>query len=623
MKIVNLYLEAFILVLFAWVLSFEIVNYGRLPFATLYWLFPLLLAGTLAWAAPGWLRVIKATDADDWRLLGPLLLIGTLLVLLMAVFFRQAFDDVGYLHQPMLDSLQPDRPISWKSWHIPYPDARVFFPVLSKTEAYDPLAIVLAKPFGLHPLTLYHNILPIFSTLAWLAVYVLLLDHLGIRGRRLWLALLGLLVLLGLDGAGNQSIGNLGPMRIWEGKVIMMSVLLPTALLLALRALDTPRRRDLPLLGLILLMAPFISRSALFLLPLLLGTLALSHLAMRRAVATPVVRSLPSWAPPGLLVVGVAVMGLVIIGLLIARLSAADWQAFRTQEDQSAWSNLAKFYYPNPWLLFRDLTLLSLVPLLALRGPLRFVLLGMTLLIGLICFVPPWDDWLFESLTDKAYWRLYHLLPMPLMFALLPVALTKRPSLDRPGLARLTGGVLLVAAMALGTTQPVLSSANRVEVKWPGEHRIYRREREAVAHFFPRLEGRHVLAAHRFSFALSLTHYDSVKLSFNRIFANANSAANHADHYLSRCHPSPRAVRAIRRFIIRGADRVVSRSCRREAWLALSIELGDLSLKRIDQFGDYSLYRVEQTERLKHLRARHRQERERRRAGRKPKTGAS
>lgn len=151
MKVLDLYLQVFLWVLGAWVVSFEIALYARLGFAELYWLFAALLglgAALFVWhGGSGVVGRVELSTGLAWLGFGLLLASGVL------IFNRPDLDDIGYLARPLLDSLTPRQPISQLGWEIPYPGFKLWISALAKNAAYDPLAIVLAHWLGGQPIT--------------------------------------------------------------------------------------------------------------------------------------------------------------------------------------------------------------------------------------------------------------------------------------------------------------------------------------------------------------------------------------------------------------------------------------------------------------------------------------
>jgi hypothetical protein len=152
--------------------------------------------------------------------------------------------------------------------------------------SYDALVGVVAKVLGVPAGTVaYLGVLPVATALSVLALWRLL------RAWRVpgaaWALSAALVFLLFDGGASYATPGNLFLTRLWQGKIILLCVLVPVLLVYALRYVENPTRRRLARLALGSLAAVGLSTTAIFLLPVIAlgGTAPLWRRAPRRAVA--------------------------------------------------------------------------------------------------------------------------------------------------------------------------------------------------------------------------------------------------------------------------------------------------------------------------------------------------
>jgi hypothetical protein len=134
--------------------------------------------------------------------------------------------------------------------------------------SYDPLVGVLARLAHVHAASVVYVWGPPVATfLSVLALWRLLAAW---RVRPLWLALsVALLFLLFDGGSGYAAPGNLFLIRLWQGKVILLCLMVPTLLLYALKYVERPTRRRAGWLFAGGVAAVGLSTTAMFLVPLL------------------------------------------------------------------------------------------------------------------------------------------------------------------------------------------------------------------------------------------------------------------------------------------------------------------------------------------------------------------
>jgi hypothetical protein len=142
--------------------------------------------------------------------------------------------------------------------------------------AYEPLLGTVAHVFSLRSGdVLYYLVPPLASILAVLSLWRLL---------RAWrvsapaLALSIALAFLLLDSPRNPELGSFFVGRIWQGKVLLLCVLVPLLLALAREHVEWPTRRSLALLGAAGIAAVGLSTTAIFLVPIAAGAALLGSL---------------------------------------------------------------------------------------------------------------------------------------------------------------------------------------------------------------------------------------------------------------------------------------------------------------------------------------------------------
>ncbi len=134
--------------------------------------------------------------------------------------------------------------------------------------SYDTLVGTVARFAHVHAASVvYIWVPPVVTFLSVLALWRLLRAW---RVRPLWLALSMALLFLLLDGgSGYASPGTLFLTRLWQGKVILLCLMVPTLLVYALRYVEHPTRRRAGWLFAGGVAAVGLSTTAMFLVPLI------------------------------------------------------------------------------------------------------------------------------------------------------------------------------------------------------------------------------------------------------------------------------------------------------------------------------------------------------------------
>lgn len=205
----------------------------------------------------------RAAGGDLGRWESPVVLAWTLALALLTLWIRRPNpDDLYYVNLsqwvathgdfPLRDTLFGDLRWPMTSWP----------PVAS----YDALAGTVAHVLGLPAGTIVYEVVPPLATAAAvLALWRLLRTW---RTPYLAWAFSAALVFLLLDGTSSYATpGNLFVTRMWQGKVILLCLVVPLALVHALRYVERPDRRGLGRLVVTGIAGVACSTTAMFLLP--------------------------------------------------------------------------------------------------------------------------------------------------------------------------------------------------------------------------------------------------------------------------------------------------------------------------------------------------------------------
>jgi|GEM_PF-6242758 len=483
-------LELAILIFGAWTLAYQLALATRAPVRLVAVPFLLLVIPAGAW----WRRSLEArvgvpapAAIGRWMVVaaGGLCLAPALLALFLArpdlddfSFFQRATAQLAHLEEPFfLDDRSHDIPLPPLSTH-------------HLLTAYEPLTALAAEALHLDPVLVYHNLAASAAGLAMGAIFLLLYRQVGLGWPAALLASATALVFHLLDGGPHRSYGHFGVVRLWHGKAILATVLLPVFLLLAWRFLATPSRRRLAMLAMAAVCGIGLSSSAIFMLPVLALALAFAHVATRQPATPGAWRAklLPAVA------LGLAVLPCLLLGAAIALdwlPRPADSRIWVESFPATWWSNLA-LVIGSPAALVRDLTLVLVLPRFALRRPYARMLPAISLALIVLVANPLLGPLWLTLIQAGGYWRFALLFPVTWCAGLLaPLCLPDRRHRLRPSLrASLAAAVLALVAIAFPGT--VFDRPTRWHGAWD-----YKFSRPSIAFArkaVPLLAGRHLLA---------------------------------------------------------------------------------------------------------------------------------
>ncbi|WP_377643998.1 DUF6077 domain-containing protein [Oryzobacter terrae] len=138
----------------------------------------------------------------------------------------------------------------------------------------------VARVAGVEAGTVTYVLVPPVATLLAVLALTLLVDE-----ARVPVAPAGLAAALGylwLGGASGFSVGNFFAVRLWQGKAMLASIVLPLVLAAGIRLVRHGTVRTHLLLGAAVVASVGVSNTAVFIVPVLLGGMALGALALRR-----------------------------------------------------------------------------------------------------------------------------------------------------------------------------------------------------------------------------------------------------------------------------------------------------------------------------------------------------
>ncbi|MEM7587158.1 MAG: DUF6077 domain-containing protein, partial [Acidobacteriota bacterium] len=480
----------------------------------------------------------------------------------------------------------------------PWPVLRL----LNENEAFEPFVVMASRLVGLDPLIGYHNAFAALSVFVWCAVLAGLLTH--FRVPRKWVAGAVLLsaCLLFLDGGTHRSFGNMTLIRLWQGKVVAWSIVLPLFVLLQLRFLARPQVSRWVLVVMAATVGVAFNRSMVVLLVVAGTALPIAYAvafgARRhrlRRVGLALAAPAPGW-----------ILGAIVLAL-VWRASPGDLSdALAGWPTSTTGAAVAFERIAGAWwtIVARDLLLVGVLPFMTLVQPLARLVAAFSGVAAFISYAPPIGGLLSMALGSSV-WRLYYVLPLPLCLALL--VLVMRPARGSVGAQSLGSRSLglwragrwgiagLIALLWASHLAPVLSPANQVEWKAPLATRFPAGAREFVRVAGPRLAGHRVLAPEPVAVALGLTHFDRVELIATRsgyAAADRRPVIFRAGRTLLECETKKLSLAALRELVAEGTELLVMAECEDGAFTAIEQALSDFHLQGTAAAGGYRLFEV-------------------------------
>ena len=422
-----------------WTLAYDIVLVARWPANTITWCFlPLAIAGGLALESL-W-RKTSAIPGKSYRFHPSQLLLLALGLgyAITALFVRRPNqDDVVYFHRALSQLLDLHQPILLRQTSVDM-DAAAFSPVHLAT-SYEMLTAFVAHYLGIDPLYFYqvvNHAVVAFSVpfvFYWCA-RIFGLDHWpAASGASLAMVFLLLAdkssfgVLLGAaksiegaDPAGWVGFSTLSG-YMWQGKPIVLILLLPIALALNYRFLSQGNLTDLVWLTLLGVAGVGVANPALYLLPAIsvcswvaLFTLELLERSTREAL----------WKLTrlgALLAIAVA-YPIGMLTLLKMDIIPKPIDIHMLGPRYMPWNEAVAYAIGGRAEYLRDAVLMITVPLLIVRGRIGFFLFFYLCAVWLFCLNPLLARMWMRNILAPTYFRLVYLLPLPFMCALIAAA---------------------------------------------------------------------------------------------------------------------------------------------------------------------------------------------------------
>jgi hypothetical protein len=418
---------------------------------TAFWAFSCIAFATLLFISTRATPCIPETPSvifrREWCWVG---LCGAAAALLTLAISRSDLDDAYYVavaafgaSHPHAALLANDPMYGEPGWTLPFPSYRF--------SAYEPLAALLARALGIPAMDVMYRVLPPIA-----AIYVVAAIFYCSRQLlpRRWLASgICTLLLMILLGETHQGAANFGFVRLFQGKAIFLSVMVPVIYGLCFRyASDEGRKRDLALLALAMV-----------------GSIGLSNFAILCAPLTVVIAAI-SAAPPFsrkniwrcFNMAAISLLALPYLVFVMVQSHAGEALAgFAQESPHTVWLHV----YGSTQQYFIAALLLS-APIFALNPTTRWRL-ALPPFILFAVFLNPWlAPYISTYITSPpVYWRVTWIFPA-LIYLGAGICLIANATIDRNKTFPATA-ILLLCLFVFGAMSVPLNAVRPANfVKW-------------------------------------------------------------------------------------------------------------------------------------------------------------
>jgi len=459
----------FTVLLFAcWTVAYHITLASRLPAIYAYGLFVLLAvpaALLITRMRRGLANVVPGTKLETRLVHAGILALGTLSAYLSTLVSRPDWDDLGFFHRALVQYGHMDAPFFRVDTMHNITGLTVVSPVHLMT-SWEMASAFTSRPFGMDPVVFYHNVACAAAAFLVPVVYYLLYRTLGLERWKSLAASFGAVIFLWYDGNLHHSFGNMSFVRLYQGKAVFFTVLVPLLFVFALRYIKVPRLYSWLMLFLACVCGAGLSSSALFICPAILFVLSTSHLSGELSIKgrdfMPLLKEF--------FILNFA--GIYCIILLLLSYGTMGYYMSRAEEQATWWASVGTVT-GGGWSLAWYGLLLFAVPLLALDVKWRrfwvFYSLGLVVIFFNPVTGPLW------ARVVSVYSRFVYLLPLPMCAGLAAALMASLPGRVQDRRYFRAGYILLAVLVlcgALAYKRPTFSKLDYVFYKAPLDYKF-------------------------------------------------------------------------------------------------------------------------------------------------------
>jgi hypothetical protein len=361
-------------------------------------------------------RLRKAIWADSKGCVVALLLIALLSASINVFTNVPDADDIAFSHRAVVAAYDLSRPLAMTDTvhdvaGLPPISPLHVFTSLEVTTALVALALGLPQVFSIHMLlgTLTNFMFP--------AVYFLLLRSFRVRQSIAVFGVLATLLFLLMCGDVHRDLGEFTVLRSWQGKCILVELMLPLALLYCLRFLFQGSRSDAARLHAVMCCGMGLSGTGLFLVPYVVVIAGLSAFFVTKLSRSSTCRF---GIASTVLLQPAVVSTFPRFGILP---KVGDISVWLNGWPVNVFDNLELVFSPHSVFLYFAFFVAAI---LVVRGVEFFALLVYTVIATGLLLAPGTGSLLMHIVTPAAFWRFAYALLVPLWVGLAISGLLER-----------------------------------------------------------------------------------------------------------------------------------------------------------------------------------------------------
>ena len=424
-------------------------------------------------------------------------------------------DDYSYFHRALTQLNHLHLPFSLKDTTHNLTASLPPISLMHALTSYEHFIAMLSHLFRIDPLWAYQNLGSCFSASLLPLVYNLFFKQLKLNNSVvIWATTFSLLFLL-MDGNLHRSFGNFTIVRCWQGKSILVMLLVPIGIAASYKFLHLPTIRNFSIVFMISVSAVGLSSTGIFLIPILffgssvafIMSYGCSWKVFRRAL---LLNSSSCYC--------ICLSGLLIFGIISTPNNTLVWEGNWPRN----WLTNLSLVLGNFWSIFRDIILLFFLPLITLKNRHGRFLFLYSLTICIIYANPLTGSFWIELIKPAVFWRLTYLFPLSLCCGLLAVLLRNLVYNTN----RLSPIILLIMLFFIFSKSYQFSIFNKISFKSIAQYKFPTQENALATDIAHLLIEKHALAPEEVVTVLGLVE-PKIKWEANRraqtihIFLNA------------------------------------------------------------------------------------------------------
>ncbi len=453
----------------SWTIAYHVVLILRLPvfYLPLFWLGLLFLVGLVFKRCVISINYTKILNSYNVALA---IIIGVISLLTLFTL-RPDNDDIEFFHRAYLQNFHLGEPIYVHETLLNFEELPPIS-ILHLTTSYEYFTVFISKIIHIDPVIAYQNLMSWIVSIVTLATYYCIFRFFGLEKKTSLIAVLFTSLFFIIDGNVHRSFGNVSFVRLWQGKTILWTTLIPMSMFVSYKFIRTKSFFYFVCLLMISICGVGLSNSGVFLIPVFLGVFAIAYLLTtyileRKLLIENYVLSI--W-----ILIGSGYCSL-FAGFIILKI-------FPEQKDNLAWV----FGWPANWwdnfllpfgdlkVLIRSIIIILIAPLIALPLRKSIFLIIFSVSVFIICFNPLTGPFFMSILLPGSYWRLVYLLPIPLCFGFLANIFEKNPK-DGMLITKRTIriiGCIMILAFTISTVEKTTLSPTEVSIKSPFQYKF-------------------------------------------------------------------------------------------------------------------------------------------------------